>query len=88
MAEQREHYPPLPTKPPNKAQHEKACQRLQNLITEREEERRRLSAEVIPLISLDWMVYKFLDHLVQRNKGDHLCTEPSSFLFSFSDKVL
>ena len=53
MAEQREHYPPLPTKPPNKAQHEKACQRLQNLITEREEERRRLSAEVIPLIPLD-----------------------------------
>ena len=46
MAEQGEHYPPLPTKPPNKAQHEKACQRLQNLITEREEERRRLSAEV------------------------------------------
>ena len=53
MAEQGEHYPPLPTKPPNKAQHEKACQRLQNLITEREEERRRLSAEVNPLVTLD-----------------------------------
>ena len=46
MAQHGEHYPPLPTKPPNRAQHEKACQRLQNLITEREEERRRLSAEV------------------------------------------
>ena len=46
MAQQGEHYPPLPTKPPNKVQHEKACQRLQNLITDREEERRRLSAEV------------------------------------------
>ena len=94
MAQQGEQYPPLPTKPPNRAQHEKACQRLQNLITEREEERRRLSAEVESELKMSRIFFRILFQArkeremiaIARGERDVLAGERPN-IFAHLDKI-